>query len=188
MTSAYGSVLHMVNGFWVAQIVRTAADLSLAEHLAGGPRTAAEIAAAEGADQDATLRLMRACASLGLLTYSGEGFAGTPLLDVLHQDSPLSLKSYALAQTAPGHWLTWGQTTAAVRAGASQADAVLGRSIFEYFADNPREAALFGTAMTNLSTPVILGAVGSLDVGGVRTVVDVGGADGAFVQIGRAHV
>ncbi|MEU6204142.1 methyltransferase [Micromonospora musae] len=178
---AYEAVLEMVNGFWVAQIVRTAADLSLAEHLAAGPRTAADIAAVEGADPDATYRLMRACASLGLLSYAGDGFASTPLLAVLNQNSPLSLKSYALAQTAPGHWLTWGQTTAAVRAGGSQAHKVLGKSIFEYFAEHPDEAALFGTAMTNLSTPVILRAVDILDVSNVKTVVDVGGADGAFV-------
>src|SRR5262249_14515041 len=156
------------NGFWVAQIVRTAADLSLAEHLAEGPRTAEEVAGAEGADPDATLRLMRACASLGLLEYHGDRFAGTPTQAVLHRDSELRLNSYALAETAPGQWLTWGETTAAVRAGGSQADRVLGKSIFAYFAEHPDEAALFGTAMTNLSTPVILGAAGSLDVSDVR--------------------
>jgi O-methyltransferase/methyltransferase family protein len=180
-TTAYGAVLQMVTGFWVSQIVRTAADLSLAEHLADGPRTAAEVAAAEKSDPEATYRLMRACAGIGLLGYEADGFAGTPLLQILHKDSPLSLKSFTLAQTAPGHWLTWGRTSDAVRAGGSRADEVLGMSIFEYFGSHPDEAALFGTAMTNLSTPVIRAAVSTYELSGVQTVVDVGGADGAFV-------
>jgi hypothetical protein len=125
---------------------------------------------------------MRACVSLGLLAYEGDLFVGTPLLSALHVDSPLPVKSYALAQTAPGHWLTWGRTTEAVRKGASQANAALGCSIFEYFQTHPEEGALFSAAMTDLSTPVIREAVEVLDLTGIRSVVDVGGADGAFVH------
>jgi hypothetical protein len=178
---AHGAVMQMVSGFWVSQIVRTAADFSLAEHLQGGPCTAEEIAQKESADVSGTFRLMRACVSVGLLAYEGDKFAGTPLLAVLRQDSPMSVKSFALAQTAPGHWLTWGRTSEAVRQGRSQSTEALGKSIFDYFAEHPKEGALFSAAMTDLSTPVILEAVKALDVTGAKTVVDVGGANGAFV-------
>jgi hypothetical protein len=177
----HGAVLQMITGFWVSQIVASAADLSLAEHLQDGPRTPAEVAAAEGASEEGVRRLMRACAGLGLLTYSGDGFVGTSLLRVLHRDSPLSLKSFAGAMMAPGHWQTWGRATEAVRKGETQAQQALGMTIFDYFAQNPEEGALFGAAMTNLSTPVILEAVKAIDLTGVKSVVDVGGADGAFV-------
>lgn len=185
---AHAAVMQMVSGFWVSQIVRTAADFSLAEHLQDGPRSAEEIAAVESADVSGTFRLMRACVSLGLLSYEGEKFAATPLLGVLHADSPLSVKNFALAQTAPGHWLTWGRTSEAVRQGRSQSTEALGQSIFEYFGANPEEGALFSAAMTDLSTPVILEAVKALDVTGIDTVVDVGGANGAFVlELLAAH-
>jgi O-methyltransferase domain/Dimerisation domain len=185
---AHGAVMQMVTGFWVSQIVRTAADLSLAEHLQDGPRTAEEIARRESADVSGTFRLMRACVSVGLLAYDGDGFAATPLLAVLHKDSPLSVKSFALAQTAPGHWLTWGRTSDAVRQSRSQSTEALGKPIFDYFGDNPQEGALFSAAMTDLSTPVILEAVKALDVTGIKTVVDVGGANGAFVlELLAAH-
>ncbi|GAB2857272.1 methyltransferase [Actinoallomurus bryophytorum] len=185
---AHGAVMQMVSGFWVSQIVRTAADFSLAEHLRDGPRTAEEIASRESADVSATFRLMRACVSVGLLAFEGEGFAGTPLLAVLHRDSPMSVKSFALAQTAPGHWLTWGRTSDAIRQGRSQSTEALGKSIFDYFAEHPQEGALFSAAMTDLSTPVILEAVKELDVTGAKTVVDVGGANGAFVlELLAAH-
>jgi hypothetical protein len=181
VAAAHAAVMQMVSGFWVSQIVRTAADLSLAEHLHDGPRSAAEIAVLEQADPPATYRLMRACVSVGLLAYAGDKFVGTPLLSVLHEGSPLSVKNFALAQTAPGHWLTWGRTTEAVRRGASQAEAALGESIFGYFAAHPEEGALFSAAMTDLSTPVIKEAAQVIDLTGVDTVVDVGGANGAFV-------
>jgi hypothetical protein len=177
----HSAVLQMITGFWVSQIVASAADLNLAEHLEPGPRTAAEVAAAEGASEDGVRRLLRACAGLGLVTYAGDGFAATPLLAMLHMDSPLSLKSFAAAMAAPGHWRTWGHAAEAVRQGDTQARTALGMSIFDYFAANPEEGALFGAAMTNLSTPVILETVEVLDLAGVQSIVDVGGADGAFV-------
>jgi hypothetical protein len=179
---AFAAVLQMANGFWVSQIVRTAADLNIAEHLHDGPMSAADIATAENADPSATYRLMRACVGLGLLAYAGDRFAGTPLLGALHKDSPLSVKSYAMAQTAPGHWLTWGRTTDAVRKGHSQVREALGSTLFEYFQEHPQEGALFSAAMTNLSGPVIAEAVDVLDLADAQFVVDVGGADGAFVH------
>jgi SAM-dependent methyltransferase len=179
--SAHKTVLKMITGGWVAQILRTAADLSLAEHLADRARTADDIARLEGADPDGTFRLMRACVSIGLLEYSGKAFVATPLLDVLREGAPESLKYFALSQTAPGLWLTWGRTTSAVRQGSGQASAALGSGLFEYFAGHTEEAALFGAAMTDLSWPVIRQAVAVIDVPTGAAVVDVGGANGAFV-------
>jgi hypothetical protein len=88
----HSAVLQMITGFWVSQVVASAGDLNLAEHLERGPKTAAEVATAEGASEDGVRRLLRACAGLGLVTYSGDGFAATSLLEMLHKDSPLSLK------------------------------------------------------------------------------------------------
>lgn len=56
----YQEMLGLITGCWVSQIVRTAAALSLADHLAEQPATAKEIAAAEGSDLSATFRLLRA--------------------------------------------------------------------------------------------------------------------------------
>ena len=45
----------MVFGYWVSQAIRAYAELSLADHLANGPLTAAEIAEREGAAPDGDL-------------------------------------------------------------------------------------------------------------------------------------
>ena len=70
-------MMGMVTGFWVTQTVRAAALYNLADHLAAGTDTAEAIAAAESTDPDATRRLLRTCASLGLMT-SADGRHSTP--------------------------------------------------------------------------------------------------------------
>jgi hypothetical protein len=181
----YQEMLGLITGFWVSQIVRTAAALSLADHLAEQPATAKEIAAAEGSDLSATFRLLRACTALKLVTYeSATGrFAGTALLETLRRDSPHTLRSLALVQTAPAHWRSWGHFTDSVRAGFTQFEAALGsKDIWAYFEQHPEEGRLFGAAMTDLSTPIILEAASVIDTTGVELVADIGGANGAFVH------
>ncbi|HEY1966406.1 MAG TPA: methyltransferase [Pseudonocardia sp.] len=177
-------MLGLITGFWVSQIVRTAAALSLADHLAGQPATAKEIASAEGSDLSATFRLLRACAALKLVTYDPATgrFAATALLHTLRRDSPDSLRNLALVQTAPAHWRGWGHFTDSVRTGFTQFEAALGnKDIWAYFEQHPEEGQLFGAAMTDLSLPVAREAADVIDTIGVELVADIGGANGAFV-------
>jgi SAM-dependent methyltransferase len=167
-------------GPWLAQAVRAAVDLSLPEHLADGPRTAAEIADAEGSDPAATARFLRACASMGLVAYAEKGFAGTEALAVLRRDAPMSLRNLAASQSSPLLWQTWARIPEAVRSGEAQTTQALGLPFFDYLAAHPDEGALFGAAMASMSAPIIRDAVGVIDVAGARTVVDVGGAHGSF--------
>ena len=44
----YQQMADMIFGYWVSQTIRAFADLSLADHFADGPHTAAEAAACEG--------------------------------------------------------------------------------------------------------------------------------------------
>ncbi|MFD7447185.1 methyltransferase dimerization domain-containing protein [Streptomyces sp. NPDC059909] len=99
----YERMMGMVTGYWVTQIVRAAAVYNLAGHLASGTNTPEEIAKAESTDPDATRRLMRTCASLGLMTSDdGVHYTGTSLLNTLHKDAPNSLHHFAVSQSAPG--------------------------------------------------------------------------------------
>lgn len=181
----YQEMLGLITGFWVSQIVRTAAALSIPDHLSEGPATAKEIAAARGSDPSATFRLLRACAALKLVTYEPATgrFAATALLDTLRSDSPHSLRNLALVQTAPAHWRGWGSFTDTVRAGFTQFEAALGsEDIWAYFEQHPAEGQLFSAAMTDLSLPVAQEAAGIIDTTGIDLVADIGGANGAFVH------
>ncbi|WP_240503081.1 methyltransferase family protein [Streptomyces prasinopilosus] len=104
-----GRMLQMMTGYWVTQVVRTAAELRIADHLHADGATPAEVAEAESLDPEATFRFLRACASLGLaVSTDGKRFAGTPLLDTLRTDAPGSLRDLALWGGAESHWLPWG--------------------------------------------------------------------------------
>ena len=146
------ALLGMIHGYWNSQVVRAAADLRLADHLAAGPRTAQDVADLESSDPHATYRLMRACTGLGLLADEGDGrFSVTPAGALLQTGVPGSLRDHALAFGAPGHWLPWGQLPEAVRKGGTQAPAVLGAGLFDYLAGQPEEAAQFAASMQALT-------------------------------------
>jgi hypothetical protein len=178
----HAQMFQMIGGFRISQIVRSAALFSLAEHLANGPATATEIAEAESIDATAAFRLMRACASLGLVTYDGQSrFAATPLLNTLHRDDPHSLRGPALAQPAPVHWLPWGRLHEAIRTGQPQALAALGRNPWDYLADSPAEAEAFTLSMHRISSGVAAEAAACIDTRSVDVAIDVGGASGILV-------
>lgn len=177
----FGRMLDMITGFWKTQVVAAYANLSMPEEFVAGPRLAAEVAQNVGADESAIERLLAAGVTLGLLRHEDGGYVGLPLLRTLSEDGTNSLRHLAQVQAAPGHWLSWGRFTDTVRAGRSQVDAALGMSIFDYFAATPLEAELFSEAMTDLSTPVIDESLAYLQVDPGDMVVDIGGANGAFV-------
>ena len=87
----------LVCGFIGSQIVCTIAQLSIADLLAKGPATAAEVATAVKANEDATQRLLRAAVPLGLLRVDDDGrFHSTELLSVLEAESPVSMRGFSI--------------------------------------------------------------------------------------------
>jgi hypothetical protein len=69
----FEQMMQMLTGFFVTQIAGAVVNYSIADHLAKGPATADEIAELEDIDPNATSRLLRACASLGLPSYDDDG-------------------------------------------------------------------------------------------------------------------
>ena len=179
-----GAVMwEMITGYRVSQIVRVAAALSLAEHCADGPVSAAEVARLESADVTATARFLRACAAIGLVKcVDGPRFAATPLLAALHRDTPGSLRGFALSLPAKGHWLPWGQLLEAVKTGEHQAVGTLGRELFAYYATEPGEAAAFTDGLQGMTSVAGAEAARVIDTTGTRLAVDVGGASGDLLH------
>ena len=179
----HDAVYRLVMGGWGSQVVRTLAELSVAERLEEGPANAAQLAEVLGSDPDATYRLLRAAAAMGFLEFDvATGvFSGTSLLDVLHGHCGLSLKHYAQLPGSEVFWLPSRLLPETVLRGQNYSKEILGQETFEYLAAHPEQVQTFSVAMTELSAPVIAEAVPMIDIGEARSVVDVGGADGAFV-------
>lgn len=184
MPPEVAALADMILGAARLQVLRAVAELRIPDHLADGPLTAEDVAGRAGSDPRATFRLMRAAASLGVLTYEGERrFGLTDMGQLLRDGITGSLRALTLVQGGPAHWQSWGLFPDSVRKGTSQAKRALGADIFDYYArpENAEEAALFSASMADVAALTVLGVVSALDVSGVSTVVDVGGADGQLV-------
>ncbi|MEW2065766.1 methyltransferase [Streptomyces sp. NPDC007346] len=178
-----GRMLQMMTGYWVTQVVRTAAELRIADHLYGDGATPADVAAAESLDPDSTFRFLRACASLGLAASTdGKRFVSTSLLETLRTDAPGSLRELALWGGAESHWLPWGRLSDAIRTGTPQAEAALGAPFFDWLAAAPAEAGVFTDAMTAMTRSLAHRLADVIGLEGSEVVVDVGGAGGNLVQ------
>ena len=175
-------MMQMITGYWVTQVVHAVADLKIADHLAESALTLEELAALTNVDADTMLRLLRACASQGLVAYDNGRFVSTPLLETLREGVPGSFRDIAIVHGSPGHWLSWGRFPDAVRAGEPQTKAALGSDIWTYFQSQPQEWERFSNSMTEL-TDGLSREIGSLlDTAGIATAVDVGGANGALLH------
>jgi len=183
-TDVYQQMNAMVTSHWVAQVVRAAADLSLADHLAEAGLNANEISRREGSAPRTTFRLMRACVELGILTADAEGtFYSTPLLATLRKDAPGSMRGLALATTLPAQWLSWNEFTKSVRTGHTQAAAALGADFFDYLEAHPDQARDFSDGMTTTTSLWTGDAAGVIDTAAVKVAVDVGGATGSLLHL-----
>jgi SAM-dependent methyltransferase len=175
-------VLTMITGYRVSQIVGTLAELGIPDRLANGPLSFDELAKEIGCNPDATYRVLRASASINVVSITTDGrFGLTPLGEILRSKVPGSMRESAIALTAPGHWLPWGRLVEAVRQGIRQTPAALGRELFEFYAENPGEGSAFTGAMSNVSAAVAEEVARVLDTSTAEHVVDVGGASGTII-------
>jgi hypothetical protein len=176
-------LMSMITGYWVTQIIHALAELGIADHLADGPRTSAELAAAASCDEDGMARLLRASAAQELVAVTEDGrFESTPMLAMLREGVPHSLRDIAIVHGSPGHWLSWGLLPDAVRKGTPQTQAALGKDIWQHFADNPVEGGRFANSMSELTAGLSNEIAELLDTSGVGVAVDVGGANGALLH------
>ncbi len=175
-------MLGLIRGFWVSQIVGTLAELKIPDRLAKGALRHDELAKEIGCDSQATYRLLRASASVGVISAKSDGrFGLTPLGEKLRSNVPGSMRDIAVAITAPGHWLSWGRLAEAVRSGKRQTPATLGRELFQYYAENPDEGSAFTGAMSNMSTMIAEDVARVLDTSTAEHVADIGGGSGAII-------
>jgi len=169
----------MGTGAWISGIVYAAAKLGLADHLADGPKSAAELAGATGTHAPALHRFMRTLASLGILTErDAQRFALTPLGEALKTGARGSARATLLAFCSPWFWSGWQEILYALETGKTGFEKALGMPIFEYLGQHPDDASHFSEAMVGFHGAEPPAVAAAYDFSGFKTVVDVGGATG----------
>lgn len=179
---AHAGVLQLMAGVFVAGAVSCLAQLGVPDLVEAGPKSAEELAAQIGADARALYRLMRATASVGVLSEGADGrFSQTPMSAVLRSNGTPSLRGYAIMAGREWHGLGWANLEYCVRTGRQAPEKVYGAPIFEYFRQHPEEAELFNQAMTDLSMIDGPAVADAYDFSGIRSIVDVGGGHGLLL-------
>ncbi len=103
---------------WVSAVVYAAAKLGIADHLAAGPRSAAELAGTTRTHAPSLHRLMRTLAGLGILTErDGQRFALTSLGEALKTDAPGSARATLMAFCGPAFWHGWEEIVYSLETG-----------------------------------------------------------------------
>jgi len=175
-------LLAMASGAWVTQMINVAAELGLADALAGGEQDVQDLARTCGADADALFRLLRGLASLGLFSETAPGrFSLTPLGALLGSDHPQSLRHFA-RMLGEEHYLSWNDLLHSVRTGENAFRHRHGQSIFEWYQHHGERGEIFDRAMGDFSRQEAAALLEAYPLSDVRHIVDVGGGRGGLLM------
>ena len=167
----------------VSRIVYAAAKLGLADHLAPGPKSAAELAGRMQVHEPSLHRFMRTLASLGILTEQpDQRFALTELGDALKTGALGSAKSSLLYMGSPWSQVGWDHLVYSVQTGKPGFEKAHKVSFFDYLAQHPDEASLFSEMMVGFHNQEPPAVAAAYDFSTFKTIVDIGGATGNMLS------
>jgi O-methyltransferase domain/Dimerisation domain len=176
---AHIGMLQLLNGAHVAGAVSCVAQLGIPDLVEAGPKSAEELANQIDAQPQALYRLMRATASVGVLSEGPDGkFSETPMSAVLRENANPSLRGLAIMGGREWHGQGWSHLEYCVRTGKQALDRIYGMPIFEFLKQHPEEAQIFDQTMTGLSTIDGPAVADAYAFDGIRSIVDVGGGHG----------
>jgi len=179
---AHEGILQLLNGAYVAGAVSCLAQMGVADLIGTSPRSAGELAAEIGANPDALYRLMRATASVGVLSEGRDGkFSQTPMSAVLRSDAKPSLRAIAIMGGREWHGRGWSHLEYCVRTGKQAMEQVYGVDIFNYFKRETEEARIFNDGMTALSMVDSPAVADAYNFEGIHSIVDIAGGHGLLL-------
>jgi hypothetical protein len=171
-------MLGVLAGTWLAQGCYALARLRIADAIGDRVADVDEVAETTGTDRTALLRLLRALALAGLLQQPEPGrFALTPASNLLRSDVEGSIYLNALLQ-GDEVYRAFAEITHTLRSGEPSFEKVFGVPFYEYLDVNPQAAHTFHESMSAQRIPP---GLESVDLSGIRTLVDVGGGTGALL-------
>jgi hypothetical protein len=175
-------VMQVATGYIASAALQVAVKLKIADKIADGRSSVADLASASGVQEDALYRVLRTLASIGVFQETApRTFALTPAAETL-RDVPGSLYEMALWMCDPFHFKTYADTMHSVRTGVPGVEKAFGMPVFEYLAQNPQLSATFNNAMVAFSGMVLPAVLDAYDFSGITVLVDVAGGHGGVLS------
>jgi hypothetical protein len=176
------ALAQLIFGKCVSMAISVAAKLRIADKLAAGPKSAADLARETDTHAPSLYRLLRALASAGVFAEDTDGrFRLTPMAEYLRTGVPGSLRGVADYCGSEWSWRPWGDLLGSIRTGETAFDRVFGEPCFDYLAKHPNESAVFNEGMTGFSSTIAPAVAKAYDFSTFGTVVDVGGGHGVLL-------
>ncbi|CAM5491593.1 MULTISPECIES: methyltransferase [Streptomyces] len=163
--------------------VRVAATLRVADHLAGGVRTARELAAVTGADAGVLERVLRHLVTVDVFSRDAQGRYGLlPRGEELRDGHPSGVRRRLDAETALGRGdLAFVALLHSVRTGEAAYPRHYGRSFWEDLRADPKRTADYDAEMGADATAWAEAVVPAFDWGTLGRIMDVGGGNGTLL-------
>jgi hypothetical protein len=138
-----------IGGIYISRAVYVAAELGIADILAGGPMTAAQLSRATRTHEPSLYRVLRLLASLGvLIEQENRSFSLTVLGDRLRADVPASMRSWAMLIESVGGVRAFEPIAETIRTGKPGFDIVHGMTMFEFVEQHPQQTQGFQAAIS----------------------------------------
>lgn len=175
-------MLQAVGGLLLLRALGIVAELRIADLVADGPRTMAELARATGAHEASLYRVLRMLGGHGVFAEDGQGrIALTPRADILRTDHPDSLRESFCLAWQDLQWATAAQLPDAVMRGDVAFERAFGQGFFDYLASHPEANAVFNRRMAAVSREENPSIADAYPFGDFARIVDIGGGRGGLL-------
>jgi len=176
-------LMHMGDGLILHQALYAAAKLGIADLLASGARSTAELAAELHVNQDALFRLLRFLVGQEIFEQSANCiFAQNSLSHYLRSDVPGSLRAQFIFKGGSYFFSPFQEILYSIQTGRPARERVFGMEGFEYLRQNPEQARTFDDAMTSVSSMTAPAIAAAYDFGAWDSLMDVGGGNGILLR------
>ncbi|MEN9566826.1 MAG: hypothetical protein RLZZ69_2022 [Cyanobacteriota bacterium] len=183
------AMLRFLGGFRIARIIYVVAELGIADLLADGAKSTAELAQATQTHEASLYRVLRSLASVGIFAEDENKFKLTPAAEVLREDYPNSLKASVKLFGQSWHWETWGELLYSVKTGKPAFDHLHGMELFEFF-QNPQVGVMAKESKTSIAHQATKSLLDNYDFSETTSVVQLGvfsGVKGTLIPLLEAN-
>lgn len=180
-------LLEIINGSWMSRAAHVAAKIGLADFLAGGPKSCAELAKLTECNERALLQFLRGLCAIDICKEREDGaFEITSMGRLLGKNASPSLHSWA-AYWGESGWPAWMQLYDTVKTGMGMRERMPGGANFDHLQRDRRGAEIFNSAMLELTRLMAADSARAYDFGN-KSVADIGGGYGELLAaILEAH-
>ncbi|HEV2490714.1 MAG TPA: methyltransferase [Candidatus Acidoferrales bacterium] len=175
-------LFQFADAFIVNRCLFAVAKLDVADVLADGPRSAAEIARQLGVNDSALYRVLRALSSVGVFEESAPlVFRNNHISHFLRSGVPGSMRAWFIFGGSQFFFAPYGEILYSIETGKSAREKVFGTGAFEYLDQHQEQARIFDDAMTTLSATIGPAVAAAYDFSQWGSVMDVGGGNGILL-------